>query len=123
MVSAAGLLNKTLNAVKKVGVQISVYEDLAGTYNPTTGKVEGATTTTYANVWSSPPIDYRKFYKTDSPLKEGTAVLGIPAKSLAFIPKTGMRLTMINEDWVIQLVNPVIFQSTVIAYNLDITRG
>lgn len=124
MPTAAQIAAKVLDAITRVGVD-AVFTIRAGdaAYNPSTGLVtESAGTTVTARV--SPPLSFAQFYKTqDTPAKAGTSVLVLSSHGLTFVPTVGMKLSVAGRVWSIGRVTAHQFQSTVVAYELEISSG
>ena len=73
----------------------------------------------------SPPLAYSSRYKgsADSAMREGSSLFILAAKGLAFTPVQGMHFLYGGEGWVILSLKQHMVHTTVIAYELEASRG
>lgn len=93
-----------------------------GTYDPATG-AKSAATVTQVQAFCSPPLEYRKSLRSESPIRQAATSLVLPSYGLTFTPQLVQAVTIGVDNWrVLEVVEHAV-QSTVIAWELRLEKG
>lgn len=119
-VNAIGL--RVRNALSSVG-GIATFTVVGNKdYDAESGTVDASGTQLLSAV-VSPPLAYSSRYKDSSAMREGSSLFVLAAKGLKFTPVQGMHFTYGGEGWVILSLKQHTINTTVLAYELEASRG
>jgi hypothetical protein len=93
-----------------------------GTYDPATGQTAAATVT-QVQAYCSPPLEYQKTLRSESPIRQAATSLVLPAYGLTFTPQLVQAVTIGVDNWRVLEVVEHSVQSSVIAYELRMQKG
>lgn len=113
---------RVYNGVVKLGSTATFSVETGGSYNVATGSWTGSSVTT-AQVPTSPPVDYRTFYRQSNPTQEGSSVVVVPGYGLTFTPKIGMTFQLSGKRWRVLNYRTHELAGTVLAYELEVAIG
>ena len=122
MRSPAAIIQKVLTTIERVGSIGVVDTSSGGDYDVDEAEVVGDTAAS-VSVMMSPPVDYRKVYRSQaSSLKSASSIVYVGVHA-ALTPAQGMTFTLCGATWKIQTVKPFYLKGTLLAYELEVSLG
>jgi hypothetical protein len=121
--NATGLQAKVYRTVLTLG-RMATFHVLTtpGTYDPATG-AKSAATVTQVQALCSPPLEYQKSLRAESPIRQAATSLVLPAYGLTFSPQLVQAVTIGVDNWRVLEVVEHSVQSTIIAWELRLQKG
>lgn len=121
--NAMALQSKVFRSVLSLGRTATFHViTTPGTYDPTTGN-KSAATVTQIQAQCSPPLEYQKSLRAESPIRQAATSLVLPAYGLTFSPQLVQAVTIGTDTWRVLEVIEHSIQSTVIAWELRLQKG